>query len=56
MISLTVPQIARLLTTPPAAPGQAGHWSNWRRRHQALSRWYHRRTRLARDATIILAS
>jgi SRSO17 transposase len=56
MIPLTVPEIARLLTAPPAAPGHAEHWSNWRRRHQALSRWYHRRTRLARDATIALAS
>ena len=23
------------------------HWSNWRRRHQARTRWYHYRTHLA---------
>jgi SRSO17 transposase len=49
MIPLTVPEITRLLTGPPAPPGHAEHWSNWRRRHQALARWYHQRTRLARD-------
>ena len=50
MIPLTVPEIARLLT-PPAPPGHAERWSNWRRRHQARARWYHQRTRLARDTT-----
>ncbi len=52
MIPLTVPEITRLLTTQPGRPGQAEHWANWRRRHQARSRWYHQRTRLARDAKI----
>jgi SRSO17 transposase len=56
MIPLTVPEITRLLTAPPAALSHAEHWSNWRRRHQALSRWYHQRTRLARDAEIALVS
>jgi SRSO17 transposase len=56
MVPLTVPEITRLLTTQPARPGHAEHWSNWRRRHQARSRWYHQRTRLARDATIALIS
>jgi hypothetical protein len=56
MIPLTVPEITRLLTAPPAPPGHAEHWSNWRRRHQALSRWYHQRTRLARDTAIALVS
>jgi hypothetical protein len=56
MIPLTVPEIARLLTRRPASPGHAQHWSSWRRRHQALSRWYHQRTRLARDTTIALVS
>ena len=57
MIPLTVPEIARLLTTHPARPrppGHAEHWANWRRRHQALARWYHQRTRLTRDAAIAL--
>ncbi len=55
MIPLTVPEIGRLLARPPP-PGTAGHWLNWRRRHQARSRWYHKRTRLARDAEIALVS
>jgi SRSO17 transposase len=46
MIPLTVPETGRLLTHPPPA-GAAGHWLDWRRRHQARSAWYHQRTRLA---------
>jgi hypothetical protein len=53
MIALTVPEIARLLSRP-APPGIAGHWLHWRRRHQALARWYHHRTRLARQMEISL--
>jgi SRSO17 transposase len=59
MIPLTVPEIRRLLAAQllrPSPPGLARHWLNWRRRHQARSRWYHQRTRLARDATIALVS
>ena len=41
---------------PAPAPGHANHWTNWRRRHQARSRWFHKRTRLARDAEIALVS
>ena len=41
---------------PSPRPGHAGHWLNWRRRHQARSRWYHQRTRLARDTEIALVS
>ena len=51
MIALTVPEIARLLTRP-APPGSAAYWLDWRRRHQARARWYHQRTRLARDSGI----
>jgi SRSO17 transposase len=51
MIPLTVPETGRLLTHPPP-PGSAAHWLTWRRRHQALSAWYHQRTRLARDQRI----
>jgi SRSO17 transposase len=54
-IALTVPEIARLLARP-ALPGHAAYWLDWRRRHQARARWYHQRTRLARDSTITLAS
>jgi hypothetical protein len=56
MIPLTVPEITRLLGTRPGRPGHAGHWSNWRRCHQANARWYHQRTRLARDPAIALVS
>ena len=53
MIPLTVPETGRLLSRPPP-PGSAGHWLDWRRRHQARSRWYHQRTRLGRDTGITL--
>jgi hypothetical protein len=56
MIPLTIPEITRLLTTQPAKPGHAEHWVAWRRHHQARSRWYHQRTRLARDTGIALVS
>jgi SRSO17 transposase len=54
MIPLTIPEITRLLATPPARrPGHAEHWANWRRRHQARSRWYHQRTRLIREIALV---
>ena len=59
MIPLTVPEIKRLLAARflrSHPPGHAGHWLDWRRRHQARSRWYHQRTRLSRDADIALVS
>jgi hypothetical protein len=46
MIALIVPEIARLLSRPAPA-GLAGHRLDWRRRHRALARWHHHRTRLA---------
>jgi len=55
MIPLTVPEIKRLLAAllfRPAPPGHTGYWLAWRRRHQALSRWYHQRTRLAANTGI----
>jgi len=55
MIPLTVPETGRLLGRPPP-PGSAGYWLDWRRRHQARSRWYHQRTRLARTTRIALAN
>jgi SRSO17 transposase len=55
LIPLTVPQIRHLAALPAAhPPGHTEHWVNWKRRHQARSRWYHQRTRLARDAAIAL--
>jgi hypothetical protein len=59
MIPLTVPETGRLLAaldSRPSPPGHTAHWSRWRRRHQARSRWYHQRTRLARDTDIALVS
>jgi SRSO17 transposase len=53
MTPLTVPEITRLLTTQTARPGPAEHWANWRRGHQARARWYHHRTRLARDVVAL---
>jgi hypothetical protein len=59
MIPLTVPEIRRLLAAAlhhPKPPGHTARWLNWRRRHQARSRWFHQRTRLARDAENALAN
>jgi hypothetical protein len=56
MSPLTVPEITRLFTMQPARPGHAEYWADWRRRHQARSRWYHQRTRLVRSITIALVS
>ena len=49
MIPLTVPETGRLLAHPPP-PAAAGHWLDWRRRHQARAAWFHKRARLAKDA------
>jgi len=58
MVPLTVPQVKHLLAAVATGhpPGHAGHWLDWKRLHQARARWYHQRTRLARDAVIPLAS
>jgi SRSO17 transposase len=55
MIPLTVPEIRRLLAAlqHPHPPGHAVRWLNWRRRHQARSRWFHQRTRLNRDNALV---
>jgi len=55
LIPLTVPEARRLLAHPPP-PGAATHWLAWRRRHQALSAWYHQRTRLSRNTAITQVS
>ena len=52
MIPLTVAEIKRLFnaaTTPARSLWHAARWSQWRRRHQARARWYHKRARLARQ-------
>jgi SRSO17 transposase len=55
MIPLTIPEIRRLLAAflRPHPPGHACHWLNWRRRHQARSRWFHQRARLNRDYALV---
>jgi SRSO17 transposase len=58
-IPLTVPQVRRLLAAATASswpPAHTEHWDEWTRRHQSLARWFHKRTRLGRDATISLVS
>jgi hypothetical protein len=52
MIPLTIPEIRRLLaalTTRPPPRWHVIHRDTWTRRHQARSRWFHKRARLARD-------
>ena len=59
LIPLTIPEIKRLLaalTTRPLPPSHIIQWDAWTRRHQARSRWFHKRTRLARDTEITQVS
>jgi SRSO17 transposase len=56
LIPLTVREIKRLLAAAlrhPQLPGHAAHWLQWRRRHQARSRWFHKRARLARNYALV---
>ena len=59
LIPLTIPEIKRLLaalTIRPLPRWHVIHWDTWTRRHQARSRWFHKRARLARDVEIALVS
>ena len=47
---------ARRPDHPPPPRWLVIHWDAWTRRHQARSRWFHKRARLARDAEIALVS
>jgi hypothetical protein len=56
LIPLTVREVKRLLAAAldqPRPPGHAAGWLEWRRRHQARSRWFHQRARLARDYALV---
>jgi SRSO17 transposase len=56
MIPLTVKEVKRLLAavlTRRYPSGHAARWLAWRRRHQARSRWFHQRTRLNREYTLV---
>jgi hypothetical protein len=55
MIGVTIPEARRLfnlaaITTDLATLTFHLDWSDWRRRHQARSRWFHHRTRLRQYA------
>ena len=55
-IPLTIPEIRRLLAsrlTRPRPPSHTDHWLSWRRRHQARSRWFHKRARLNRTYALV---
>jgi SRSO17 transposase len=56
LIPLSVREVKRLLATAlsrPQPPGHAARWLHWRRRHQARSRWFHKRARLARNYALV---
>lgn len=56
LIPLTVPEIRRLLAAALQSgylTDHAAHWLNWRRRHQARSRWFHQRARLNRANSLV---
>jgi hypothetical protein len=56
LVPLSVHEIKHLLATAlsrPEPPGHAARWLYWRRHHQALSRWFHKRARLARNYALV---
>jgi hypothetical protein len=56
LIPLTVHEVKRLPASAlhrPKTDQHAAHWLQWRRRHQARSRWFHQRARLARNYALV---
>jgi hypothetical protein len=56
LVPLSVREIRKLLAaglSRPQPPGHAALWLQWRRRHQARSRWFHKRARLQRNHTLV---
>jgi SRSO17 transposase len=56
LIPLSVREVKHLLAaalSQPQPPGHAARWLQWRRRHQARSRWFHKRARLARNYALV---
>jgi hypothetical protein len=56
LVPLSVREVKRLLANAlsrPEPPGHTAHWLQWRRRHQARSRWFHQRARLARNYSLV---
>jgi len=56
LVPLSVREVGHLLAaalTRPQPPAHAAWWLHWRRRHQARSRWFHKRARLARNYALV---
>jgi len=56
LVPLSVREVKLLLAAALHRPQQPGHtvrWLEWRLRHQARSRWFHQRARLARNYTLV---
>ena len=56
LVPLSVREVKHLLATAlrrPQSPGHTARWLQWRRRHQALSRWFHQRARLERNYALV---
>jgi SRSO17 transposase len=56
LVPLSVHEVKRLLAAAlgrPEPPSHAARWLEWRRRHQARSRWFHKRARLARNYALV---
>ena len=56
LIPLTVHEVKRLLGAALARQHHRSHtalWLQWRRRHQARSRWFHQRARLNHDYALV---
>ena len=56
LVPLSVREVKRLLADAlrrPEPPGHTARWLHWRRRHQARSRWFHKRARLARNHALV---
>jgi SRSO17 transposase len=56
LVPLSVREVKRLLAAAlchPEPPGHAARWLHWRRRHQARSRWFHKRARLERNYALV---
>jgi hypothetical protein len=56
LVPLSVREVKRLLAAALSRPRPAWHeawWLEWRRHHQARSRWFHKRARLARNYALV---
>jgi hypothetical protein len=51
--AVTAAQFRDRTDTQAPPPGHAARRLHWRRRHQARSRWFHQRARLARNYALV---